>query len=137
MKVVLDTCVWSLFFRGAGSYDDPIRTEIRELIRADRVQMLGCIRQELLSGAQPQERFDRLQEYLRFFPNLPVNEEDDENAAKCFNLCRSKGVQGGMFDLLICAQAIRHGLSIFTTDSDFERFAAFLPIELHSPKRRR
>jgi predicted nucleic acid-binding protein len=99
--------------------------------------MLGCIRQELLSGAQPDERFLRLRDYLRFFPNLPVDAEDDEYAAKCYNICRSKGIQGGMFDLLICAQSIRHQLKVFTIDSDFERFAAHLPIELHSPSRRR
>ena len=40
--------------------------------------MIGPIRQELLSGAQPEKRFAQLKEYLRFYPNLPLNEEYDE-----------------------------------------------------------
>jgi hypothetical protein len=55
---------------------------------------MGCIRQEILSGVQPQERFKQLKEYLRFYPNLPLDEEDDENAASYYNICRGKGVQG-------------------------------------------
>jgi len=43
--------------------------------------MRGCIRQEILSGAQPQERFEPLKDYLRFYPNLVLDGEDDENAA--------------------------------------------------------
>jgi predicted nucleic acid-binding protein len=57
--------------------------------------MLGCIRQELLSGAQPDTRFQQVRDYLRFFPNLPVDEEDNENAAACYYVCRRKGIQGG------------------------------------------
>lgn len=52
--------------------------------------MLGPIRQELLSGAQPQERFEQLKEYLRFYPNLVTDEEDNENAAQYYNLCRGQ-----------------------------------------------
>jgi predicted nucleic acid-binding protein len=94
--------------------------------------MLGPIRQELLSGAQPQERFAQLKGYLRFYPNLPLDEDDDENAAQYYNLCRHHGVQGTSTDLLICAVAVRHNLRIFTTDPDFDFYAKFLPIKLHS-----
>jgi len=94
--------------------------------------MLGFIRQELLSGAQPQDRFTQLKDYLRFYPNLPVDEEDDENAATYYNLCRRHGVQGTAIDLLICAVAVRHHLRIFTTDTDFESYAKHLPIKRHN-----
>ena len=93
--------------------------------------ILGPIRQELLSGAQPGERFTQLKEYLRFYPNLPLDEEDDENAAHYYNLCRSHGIQGTATDLLLCAVAIRRGMKIFTTDMDFVQFAKVLPIALH------
>jgi predicted nucleic acid-binding protein len=96
--------------------------------------MLGCIRLELLSGAQPDERFQRLRDYLRFFPNLSVDAQDDESAAACYNVCRRNGIQGGLFDLLICALAIRHRMPIFSTDRDFTLFARYLPIDLHSPR---
>lgn len=137
MTVVVDTCVWSVFLRRSSDSQESIRGEVRRLIRADAVQMLGSIRQELLSGAQPRERFEQLKEYLRHYSNLPLDEEDDENAAAYYNLCRSKGVQGTATDLLICAVAVRHGLKIFTTDTDFEEFAKVLPIRLHSSRARK
>jgi len=98
--------------------------------------MLGAIRQELLSGAQPQERFVQLKEYLRHFPNLSIDEEDDENASQYYNLCRHHGIQGTATDLLICAVAVRHGLRIFTTDSDFDSYHEYLPIKLHKGRHR-
>jgi predicted nucleic acid-binding protein len=104
---------------------------LERLVRADVVQMLGPIRQELLSGAQPQERFGQLREYLRFFPNLALDEDDDERAAEFYNRCRSRGVHGAATDFLICAVAARHELRVFTTDEDFARYADHLPIKLH------
>ena len=131
MTVLVDTCVWSLFLRRKRPSDDPVAREMERLIRADAVQMMGPIRQELLSGARPQERFAQLKEYLRYFPNLPLDQEDDENAAEYYNLCRRGGVQGTATDLLICAVAVRHGLRIFTTDTDFDQYARHLPILRH------
>lgn len=137
MRVIVDTCVWTRFLRRSRPTDDPICAEVAKLVRDDAIQMLGSIRQELLSGAQPQERFDQLKEYLRFYPNLPLDEEDDENAASLYNTCRSKGVQGTSTDLLICAVATRHRMRIFTTDTGFEEFAKLLPIDLHAVRGRK
>ena len=133
MRVLIDTCVWTRFLCRGRPADDAVAGEVRRLIRADAVQMLGCIRQELLSGVRPQDRFEQLKEYLRFYPNLPLNVEDDENAASYYNLCRDKGISGTLVDLLICAVAVRHRLRIFTTDKDFAHYARCLPIELHQP----
>jgi predicted nucleic acid-binding protein len=137
MRVLVDTCVWSRFLRRNRPRNDPVAAELERLIRMDAVQMLGPIRQELLSGAQPQERFAQLKEYLRFYPNVPLDEEDDENAAHYYNLCRQRGIQGTSVDLLICAVAVRYGLRIFTNDADFESYAKCLPISLHARPSRR
>lgn len=137
MTVIVDTCVWTRFLRRHRERHDPLCAELTRLVRDDAVQMLGCIRQEILSGAQPQDRFEQLKDYLRFYPNLPLDEEDDENAASYYNTCRSKGVQGTATDLLICAVAVRHGMRIFTTDTDFDEFAKHLPIDLHAVRGRK
>ncbi len=137
MTVIVDTCVWARFLRRHRERNDPLCAELTRLVRDDAVQMLGCIRQEILSGAQPKERFDQLREYLRFYPNLALDEEDDENAANHYNTCRSKGVQATATDLLICAVAVRHGMQIFTTDSDFEQIAEHLPVDLHTVRGRK
>ena len=131
MKIIIDTCVWSGFLRHDRLRENRVVREVERLVQRDLVQMLGPIRQELLSGAQPQERFARLKEYLRYYPNLSLDEEDDENAAAYYNICRQRGVQATATDLLICAVAVRHGLKIFTTDTDFDLFEMHLPIKRH------
>ena len=92
--------------------------------------MLGPIRQEILSGVRPQDRFEQLKSYLRYYPNLPLDTEDDENAAGYYNHCRTAGIQGTATDLLICAVSVRHRLKILTTDTDFNFYAQHLPINL-------
>jgi len=114
MTVVVDTCVWTRFLRRNRERHDPLCTEVKHLVQDDAVQRLGCIRQEILSGARPQSRFEQLKEYLRFYPNLPLDTEDDENAA-----------------------AVRHGMRILTTDTDFDEFAKLLPIELQTVRGRK
>jgi predicted nucleic acid-binding protein len=137
MNVIVDTCVWTRFLRRQRERHDPLCAEVTRLVRDDAVQMLGCIRQEILSGAQPQDRFEQLKKYLRFYPDLPLDEEDDENAANYYNICRSKGVQGTAADLMICAVAVRHGMRILTTDTDFDQFAKHLPIDLQAVRGRK
>jgi predicted nucleic acid-binding protein len=130
VSIILDTCVWSHFLRRDRAGGEAVSGEVARLIRADAVVMMGPIRQELLSGVQS-SRYKQLKEYLRFFPNLPLQEEDDETAAGQYNLLRENGIQGGSTDLLICAAAIRRGLRIFTIDRDFEFYEKHLPIALH------
>jgi predicted nucleic acid-binding protein len=131
LKVIVDTCVWSQFLRRNRPAADSLAQEVARLIRADAVQLLGPIRQELLSGAQPSERFEQLKEYLRFFPNLVLDEQDDETAASYYNRLRRLGLQSTSTDLLICAVAVLRGLKIFTSDSDFGAYAKHIPIKLH------
>lgn len=134
VKVLIDTCVWSRFLRRNRPAADAVAVELARLVRADAIQLLGPIRQELLCGAQPDERFSQLKEYLRFYPNLPLDEEDDETAASYYNRLRQRGVQSTGTDLLICAVAVRHGLKIFTVDTDFVAYAKHIPIKLHQPR---
>jgi hypothetical protein len=134
MMVLVDTCVWSLALRRRERKDDPDVRELETLIRDGRVQLIGPIRQEILSGIARKAQFDRVRSTLAAFPDLPIEAEDHELAASYYNLCRSKGIQGSNTDFLICAVGVRHELEIYTTDADFERFARCLPIALHRPK---
>ncbi len=61
----------------------------------------------------------------------PLAIADFERAAEHYNACRARGVHGLNTDFLICAVAERRNLPILTTDTDFIRFAAVLPITLH------
>jgi len=101
------------------------------MIQDHRVQIIGPIRQEILSGIRSQSQFKKLQKHLESFPDLPAVTEDYVTAAKYFNHCRSKGIQGSNTDFLICAMANRNKFSIFTTDKDFELFSKHIKIILH------
>ena len=134
MRTLVDTSVWSLALRRTGSAPSTEVTELRRLICAHLVDIIGPIRQEILSGIRNPAQFDRLEASLAAFTDIVLDAEDYVTAAKFFNLCRSKGIQGSNTDFLICAVAVRHDVSIFTNDQDFLHFAKCLPIVLHEYK---
>ena len=70
---------------------------------------------------------------LRTLPEYPLTAAHHEVAAESFNTCRAAGVQGADVDFLICAVSLLDRLPIFTTDRDFGRYAAHLPITLYRP----
>ena len=131
MKVIVDTCIWSMALRRGRKAPGKIISELKNLITDHKVQMIGPIRQEILSGVRDTVQFDQLQKHLASFPDLPIETADYVDAAKFFNLCRSKGIQGSNTDFLICAVSSRNKFPIFTTDRDFERFSRLLPICLY------
>jgi predicted nucleic acid-binding protein len=132
MKVLIDTCIWSLALRRDIPSDQTHHVlELRQLISDFRVQMIGPVRQELLSGIRDRAQFDRLREHLRAFPDLALKTEDYERAAEFYNTLRARGIQGSNTDFLICAAADRHDLPIYTVDTDFLLFAQHLPIQLY------
>jgi predicted nucleic acid-binding protein len=93
--------------------------------------MLGAIRQELLSGVRSADLFATLRDRLRAFADVALDEADYEDAATCFNRCRSRGIQGSNTDFLICAVSQRQRAAILTVDQDFVHFARVLRVRLH------
>ena len=130
MKVLVDTSIWSLALRKASGPDPRARQQLAELIAGHRAQIIGPIRQELLSGIKDERQFEDLSGHLSAFPDLAVVADDYVMAAKFFNLCRKNGIQGSNTDFLICAVSIRNRLSILTADDDFRQFSKVLPISL-------
>lgn len=134
MRVLVDTSVWSLALRRVRSTSHPCRAELHGLIEEGRAAIIGPIRQELLTGIRTAAQFDLLRTHLRAFPDLVLGSEDYEEAARFFNLCRARGVQGFNSDFLICAVSARRDMPVFTTDDDFAHFAQMLSIALHEPR---
>jgi predicted nucleic acid-binding protein len=130
---LVDTSAWSEALRRGPTADSQPAHELRLLIADHRVEIIGPIRQELLSGIRERAQFKRLKRHLAAFPDLPITAADYVTAASFFNTCRTNGVQGSNTDFLICAVAARHSLAIFTTDKDFLLFAKHLPITLYEP----
>jgi len=91
MKVLVDTCIWSLALRRKKQPTSNIEVvEFQELIEEVRVQLIGPIRQEILSGVKSKQQFSKLKKILSVFPDLPLASEDFELAAEYFNTLRSQ-----------------------------------------------
>ena len=121
MKIIVDTSIWSLALRRRAVVGDGFVSTLRDLIEGDRAVMLGCIRQEILSGIRSTEQFTLLRDRLRAFPDEPLFFRDYERAAEFFNVCRKRGIQGSTTDFLICAAAVEREHAIFTADNDFKK----------------
>ncbi len=103
---------------------------LQQLVVDGQVRILGCIRQEILSGIRSPEQFRLLRDQLRAFPDEVLESKDYERAAEFFNTCRQKGIQGSNTDLLICAVAANRDYSILTADQDFREFQRVLGFKL-------
>ena len=112
MMVLVDTSIWSLALRRSSTGEQDEVIELANLIRGRRVQMIGPIRQEILSGVKYAAQFDRLERRLNSFPDLPLVTDDYVRAAQFFNRCRANGVQGSNTDFLICAVSVRSASAI-------------------------
>ncbi len=134
MRVLVDTPIWSECLRRSSTPREPYRAELTRLIQNGLVEIIGPIRQELLSGVKEPSQFERLSKMLSAFSDLPLDTDLFVEAARFNNLCRAKGVQGSGTDFLICAVAVKYGLDIYTTDRDFQRYATHLPISIHKMK---
>jgi predicted nucleic acid-binding protein len=139
MNVLVDTAIWSLALRrkatDLNSVEESLVQELRELIKEGRVQVLGLVRQELLSGIKNQAQFEKLRLVLRAFPDEAIDILDDEAAATASNSCRARGIAVALVDALICAVALRRNLLIFTTDPDLQNYSNVFPLKLHVPRK--
>jgi predicted nucleic acid-binding protein len=135
MLVLVDTSVWSLALRRSSTKlnarEQRLSSALRELIRDGRAQLVGPVRQELLSGIRHENMFARVRDQLRAFDEPSLDPADYEEAARIHNRCRSRGVSGSAIDFLICAAASRRDWQIFTTDQDFTRYADVVPLKLY------
>jgi hypothetical protein len=127
LKVLADTCVWSLSLRrrrgsaGLSEAEQRLVDALAETIRDGRVAMVGPVRQELLSGVSDAKQFESLRSVLEAFPDEPLTTDIYVEAARLDNLCRTRGVQCGVVDMLLCAAALHYGWAILTNDAGMLR----------------
>ena len=90
----------------------------------------------MLSGLREESSFKKLRDQLRAFEQVPLevadyDVADYEEAAHLNNQCRARGIAGSAIDFLIRVTALRRNWQVFTTDRDFPRYAAVLPLKLY------
>ncbi len=133
MSLFVDTSVWSLALRRDVP---PEAAAVRMLVRAiesgDTLLTTGLVLQELLQGfAGPKARAQILDRFSAV-PLVVPDREDHIRAAELRNLCRRAGVQVGTIDAFLAQLCIRHGLTMLSTDNDFNRIAAHCPLKIWS-----
>ena len=130
MKVLVDTSVWSLSLRRSQRRVAEA-AELSTLIQEGLVEIIGPIRQEVLSGISQIRQFETLKSALSVFDDFVLEKRHFETAAEFYNVCRKQGIQGSHTDFLICAVASLEHMLVFTTDLDFVRYAKQLPVVLY------
>jgi predicted nucleic acid-binding protein len=135
MMVLVDTSVWLLALRRKQADLSPaeqdLKTALQELVQDGRAQIVGPVRQELLSGIRAEDSFRKVRDALRAFDEPQLRIQDYEEAARMSNTCRTRGIAGSAIDFLICAVAHLRHWEVFTTDHDFVRYSKVLPLRLY------
>ena len=134
MNVLVDTPVWSLALRrkprDRNSRELAVVELLAGLVGQGQAQMIGAVRQELLSGIREEAQFLRLRTALRSYDDTAIDTADHEEAARMSNTCRRSGIAGSAIDFLLCAVTARRRWTIFTTDGDFKRYTRVLAVRL-------
>lgn len=126
--VLVDTSVWVDFLRGAKT---PQVDTLRGLLEGDDiVGVAPIVFQEVLQGADTDERFEKWRKYFAgLCCYVPVDAvESHVAAARLYQACRRAGkTPRSSNDCLIARFAIEHKLLLLQDDRDFASIAAVVP----------
>lgn len=135
MTLLVDTSVWSLALRRDAVAEEIEVSALKEaLMGTDVVVTTGLVLQELLQGFRGPKAQSQIIERFAALPLLQPDREDHVAAAEFRNSCRRAGVQMGTIDALLAQLAIRHELTLLTTDKDFLDAAKHSTLRVWSAK---
>lgn len=124
MNLFVDTSVWSLALRRDAPPHVPQVDLLRNALEAgDPVFTTGLVLQELLQGIRGPRARDAIERRFSTLPFLVPHPADHVRAAAIHSSCRTKGVQVTTIDALLAALCLQHGLTMLSTDQDFQRIA--------------
>jgi predicted nucleic acid-binding protein len=125
--ILIDTSAWVEFLRDTGS---PICVRVDDLLATD-VATCDPIRMEVLAGARDESHLRDLRGLLARATVLSTEPVDYEEAAAIYRGCRRHGkTVHKLIDCLIAAAAIRHGVPVLHSDSDFEVIGRHCTLEI-------
>ena len=131
MSLFVDTSVWSLALRRDSESAAPEVEALRRALETrETVASTGLVLQELLQGFRGPRARDRIVATFETLPFLVLDRADHVRAAEVRNTCRRRGLQVGTIDALLAALCLRHELTLLSTDRDFERMAAVVPLRV-------
>lgn len=121
--ILVDTSAWVEFLRGTGS---PVHRHLRHLLESDApLATTEVVIMEVLAGARDEDHLQRLRRLLLRCELIPIHGlADYEAAAALYRQCRRRGeTVRRLTDCLIAVTALRSGIPILHTDTDFEVLA--------------
>ena len=137
MTLLVDTSAWSLAFRRDVEATEPEVQELRDaLFGVDVVVTTGLVLQELLQGFAGAKAQAQIIDRFAALPLLQPDRDDHIGAAALRTSCRRSGVQIGSIDALLSQLAIRHDLTLLTTDKDFTHAAKHCALRVWQAKAR-
>lgn len=133
--ILVDSSAWVEYDRATGSSVD---RRLTDLIAADdRVAVTEPVIMEVVAGARSDDREAMLRRLLLRFDLLQFDAAVDfDAAARIYRACRRVGVTPrGMVDCMIASVAHRHGAALLALDSDLNRVADVVGIEMDGASR--
>ncbi len=115
--VLVDSSVWVDYFRGT---DLELQATLRNLFRNNRVAINPVIRLEILTGAESESQYKRLQNYLKGLVVFFVDRNVYERAEKLRFRVRKQGTTIPVADILIASTALEFGCPLWHRDQHFE-----------------
>lgn len=125
---LVDTSIWVDYLRGNAT---PRVRVLKVLLAGDQiVGVAPIVLQEVLQGADTDERFEKWRKYFTglccYAPRDPVATHVE--AARMYQSCRRAGkTPRSSNDCLIARIAVEHALLLLHDDRDFEAIAAVTP----------
>jgi predicted nucleic acid-binding protein len=134
--ILADTSAWVEYDRATGSAVD---ARVTQLIADDGpLVVTEPVVMEVLAGARSDDREADLRRLLLRFGLLRFDAVVDfDGAVRVYGRCRSAGVTPrGMVDCMIAAVAARRGATLLADDSDLDRVARVIGIDVDPASRR-
>jgi predicted nucleic acid-binding protein len=128
--ILVDTSAWIEYERATGS---AVHHRVHDLIASDvPLAFTEPVLMEFVAGATTVIGSEALRRLLLRGELLPFDSAlDFENAASIYRRCRAQGVTPrGFVDCMIAAVALRNGASILSQNTDLEKIAGVMGIEL-------
>lgn len=133
--ILADTSAWIEYDRATGSAVDE---RLSALIASDGpLAITEPVVMEVVAGARSNERESDLRRLLLRFHLLRFDAATDfDGAMRIYRRCRSAGViPRGMIDCMIAAVAWRRGATLLANDTDLDRVARVVGIDLDDAMR--
>ncbi len=126
--ILIDTSAWIEFLRDTGS---TVCNLVDELL-SEEIAVCDVVRMEVLAGARDDSHLSSLRRLLARAETIPTLTTDYEDAAALYRQCRRRGeTVRKLVDCLIAASAIREGVPVLHSDTDFEVLARHTDLQVH------